>query len=214
MPERKFASTGDQTHNHQVTSPTSSPLSHTGGRKILFQLGQGHIMAVGDTHVFSGFLTPVLTQFFFPKPPTTFLTYFYRGERRKYAWKKVCLNRGSNSQPPGHESNQLTTEPHRRAKNLISMTYNFKPLQTLSYLNLWVFLIGDFFSRETDNLKFEQPWRPLKDCGKKEKMLIISMFSCKVLCPLNWQTITSTIISAKFKLSPVNAFRLNQSKIL
>ena len=30
-------------------------------------------MAVGDAHVFPGFLTPVLTQLFFPKPPTTFL---------------------------------------------------------------------------------------------------------------------------------------------
>ena len=31
-------------------------------------------MAVGDAYVFPGFLTPVLTQIFFPKPPTTFLT--------------------------------------------------------------------------------------------------------------------------------------------
>ena len=60
--------------------------------------------------VFPGFLTPVLTQLFFPKPPATFLTYFCRGERRKYAGKKVCLNRGSSSQPPGHESDTLTTE--------------------------------------------------------------------------------------------------------
>ena len=30
-PERKFASTGDRTHNHQVLSPTHSPLSHPGG---------------------------------------------------------------------------------------------------------------------------------------------------------------------------------------
>ena len=30
-PERKFASTRDQTHNHQVMSPTRSPLSHLGG---------------------------------------------------------------------------------------------------------------------------------------------------------------------------------------
>ena len=51
-------------------------------------------MAVGDAHVFPGFLTPVLTQLFFPKPPTTFLTCFCRGERRKYAGKKSCLNRG------------------------------------------------------------------------------------------------------------------------
>ena len=30
-PERKVASTGDRTHNHKVTSPTRSPLSHQGG---------------------------------------------------------------------------------------------------------------------------------------------------------------------------------------
>ena len=30
-PERKVASTGDRTHNHKVTSPTRSPLSHPGG---------------------------------------------------------------------------------------------------------------------------------------------------------------------------------------
>ena len=45
-------------------------------------------MAVGDAHVFPGFLTPVLTQLFFPKPPTTFLTCFCRGERQKYTGKK------------------------------------------------------------------------------------------------------------------------------
>ena len=52
-----------------------------------------------------------LTQLFFPKPPTTFLTWFCRGERRKYSGKIIRLNRGSNSQPPGHESDTLTTEP-------------------------------------------------------------------------------------------------------
>ena len=72
-------------------------------------------MAVGDAYVFPGFLTPVLTQLFFPKPPTTFLTCFCRGERRKYAGKKSRLNLGSNSQPPGHESDTLTTEPPGRA---------------------------------------------------------------------------------------------------
>ena len=71
-------------------------------------------MAVGDAHVFPGFLTPVLTQLFFPKPPTTFLTCFCRVERRKYAGKKVRLNRGWNSQPPGHESDTLTTVPPGR----------------------------------------------------------------------------------------------------
>ena len=32
-PESKFASTGDRTHNHQVMSPTRSPLSEPGGTK-------------------------------------------------------------------------------------------------------------------------------------------------------------------------------------
>ena len=50
-------------------------------------------MAVGDSYVFPGFLTPVQTQLFFPKPPTTFLTCFCRGERRKYTGSKSCLNR-------------------------------------------------------------------------------------------------------------------------
>ena len=69
-------------------------------------------MAVGDAYVFPGFLTPVLTQLFSPKPPTTFLTCFLnRGERRKYPGKKNCINWGLNSQPPGHESDTLTTEP-------------------------------------------------------------------------------------------------------
>ena len=64
-------------------------------------------MAVGDAHVFSGFLTPVLTLLFFPKLLSTFLTCFCRGERRKY-----IRNWGSNSQPLGLESDRLTTEPH------------------------------------------------------------------------------------------------------
>ena len=81
-------------------------------------------MAVGDAYVFPGFLSPVLTQLFFPKPPTTFLTCFCRGERRKYAGKKSRLNRGSNSQPQGHESDTLTTEPPGRGCNVEEYTEN------------------------------------------------------------------------------------------
>ena len=73
-------------------------------------------MAVSDSHMFSGFLTPVLTQLFFPKPPTAFLISFCRGEKRNYAGKKVRLNQGSNLEPPGHESDALTTEPPGRGK--------------------------------------------------------------------------------------------------
>ena len=68
-------------------------------------------MGVGNAYVFPGFLTLVLTQLLYPKPPTTFLTCFCRGERQKYAGKKGRLNPESNSQPQGHESDMLTTEP-------------------------------------------------------------------------------------------------------
>ena len=64
---------------------------------------------------------------FFPKPPTTFLTCFSRGESRKYAGKKNPLNRVSNSQPQRHESYTLTTEPSWRG-------LQFNKIGTLSYL--------------------------------------------------------------------------------
>ena len=80
-------------------------------------------MVVGDAHVFPGFLTPVLTQLFFPKPPTTFLTCFCRGERQKYAGKKVRLKQGSNAQPRGHESDTLTTEPPVQGKQMFEIAY-------------------------------------------------------------------------------------------
>ena len=73
-------------------------------------------MVVSDAYVFPGFLIPVLTQLFFPKPPTTFVTCFSRSdcERPKYPGKKSRLKQGSNSQPPGNESDTLTTKPPRR----------------------------------------------------------------------------------------------------
>ena len=77
-------------------------------------------MAVSDVTVFPGFLTLVLTQFC--KVTDFFLTsisdkrlkilMYHLYQMIKF---KVCpkrrLNRGSNSQPPGHESDILTTEP-------------------------------------------------------------------------------------------------------
>ena len=90
-------------------------------------------MAVGDAYVFPGFLTPVLTQLFFPKPPTTFLTSFCRGERQKYARKRSCLNRGSNSQPPGHEYDTLTTEPPGRGHSQIYCLKRSVVLQFIFY---------------------------------------------------------------------------------
>ena len=70
-------------------------------------------------YVFPGFLTPALTQLsLIPKPPTTFLT-FFRGERRNFAGKTVLLNWVSNSQPPGYESETLTTEPPGRVRTAV-----------------------------------------------------------------------------------------------
>ena len=65
-------------------------------------------MAVSDAHVFPGFLTPVLTQLFFPKPLFSHASAEVRGEN---TLKRSRLNRESNSLPPGHESVTLTTEP-------------------------------------------------------------------------------------------------------
>ena len=70
-------------------------------------------MVVSDAYVFPDFLTPVLTQLFFPKPPPTFLTCFCTGER------EIRFKRGSNSQPLGHESDMLTTEPSEGANNFL-----------------------------------------------------------------------------------------------
>ena len=76
----------------------------------------GHIMAVGDAHVFPGFSHTSTNTTFFPKPPTTFLTCFNRDERRKYAVKKIHLNQVPNSQLRGHEFDTLTTEPPERGR--------------------------------------------------------------------------------------------------
>ena len=71
-------------------------------------------MAVGEAHVFPGFLTPVLIQLFFPRPPDYFSHMPLQRGEAKITGKKVRLDRGSNSQLQGHESDTLTTEPPRR----------------------------------------------------------------------------------------------------
>ena len=102
-------------------------------------------MAVGDEYVFPGFLTPVLTQLFFPKPLNTFLTCFCRGERRKYARKKSRLNRGSNSQPQGHESDMLTTASPGRGERSKEWLVNTGPdldLHRYQGLKIYLFVYG------------------------------------------------------------------------
>ena len=116
--------------------------------------------------MFPCFLTPVLTQLFFQKQPATFLTCFCRGERRKYTWKKSHLNWESNSQPPGHESDTLTTEPPgwgERARLFI-------PYQTKNkkkYVQGQSFFFSLFFQIYSDAEIFF--WTSLKECGKKRE---------------------------------------------
>ena len=78
-------------------------------------------MAISDAHVFLGFLTPVLTKISFQSHRLLFshASADVRGENTPE--KKFCLNRVLNSQPPGHESNTLTTEPPGRATIMITM---------------------------------------------------------------------------------------------
>ena len=108
-------------------------------------------MAVGDAYVFPVFLTPVLTELFFQKPPTTFPTCFCRGERKKYAEEKVLLNRGSNSQPPSHESDTLTNEPTGRGvenKGSVEGLVNMEPcVAFLFQLSIPLYLMIDSFSQ-------------------------------------------------------------------
>ena len=54
-PERKFASTGYQIHNHQVMSPTRSLLSHPGGRKSFVKCVDS-IVRKGENAGFQHFL--------------------------------------------------------------------------------------------------------------------------------------------------------------
>ena len=71
-------------------------------------------MVVGDTHVFPGFLTPVLTQIFFQNHKLLFSHASGEvggGNTPESAGKKFNPNWVSNSQSPGRESDTPTTEP-------------------------------------------------------------------------------------------------------
>ena len=69
-------------------------------------------MAVSDAHVFPGFLTPVLTQISFQSHRLLFS--HDSAELRRKNTPEWNFNRVSDSQPPGHESDTLTTEPRWR----------------------------------------------------------------------------------------------------
>ena len=77
-------------------------------------------MALSDIHVFHCFLTLVPTQLSFQSHQ---LLSSHASEVRGESMpkKKFCLNQVLNSLPLGHESDTLTTEPPRWAKELCSI---------------------------------------------------------------------------------------------
>ena len=111
---------------------------------------------------------------FFPKPPTGFLTCFIRGQRQKYARKEVHINRVWNSQPPGHESDTLTTEPPRRRNMCLKIRKTFCEKQKCWFSSLFPQNVISSKLKESadDNFKFDQNGRKLskqveKHCGKR-----------------------------------------------
>ena len=74
-------------------------------------------MAVGDAHVFPGFLTRVPTQVSFQKHRQLFshASAEVRGENTPE--RKFALTGDRTHKPPGHESDTLTTEPPGRGDN-------------------------------------------------------------------------------------------------
>ena len=141
-------------------------------------------MAVSDTHVFPGFLTPVLTLLFFSKPPTTFL----RGERQKKAGKKSCLNRGSNSQPPGHEFDMLTTEPPGRG------------IESSVWRSDWKFCVVWSFAYSTKQSRYISISVVFTEPASGEQNIVVTMTvwcMCVHLCKCLFEfvlTLTSTIV--------------------
>ena len=89
-------------------------------------------MAVGDAHVFPGFLTPVLTQLFFPRPPTTFLTCFCTGERRNYAGKKVA---STGDRTHNHQVMSPTRSPLRHPSGGLFSLNTLNKLPKLKFQN-------------------------------------------------------------------------------
>ena len=98
-------------------------------------------MAVGDAYVFPRFLTPVLTQLFFPKPQTTFLTCLCTGERRNTPERKVTStgDRTHNYQvmsptrsPLSHPGRAKTIRLYTCTQKTESDIYGFKPALSVS----------------------------------------------------------------------------------
>ena len=75
-------------------------------------------MAVGDAHVFPGFLTPVLTQIYFQSHRLLF-SHASAEARGQHTPERNFANQVSNSQPPDDGADTLTTEPPGRDELIV-----------------------------------------------------------------------------------------------
>ena len=92
-PERKVASTWDRTHNHQVMSPTRSPLSHPGGIKN--EKGETEVKEIKLTHIIRfidsfKFMATSLDKLVnnLPKDDFINLSLYYSGDKFKLLTRK------------------------------------------------------------------------------------------------------------------------------
>ena len=112
----------------------------------------------------------------------------------KIQGKEVCLNRVSNSLPPGHESDMITTEPSR----LASVLSKLKELTMVAQM--------------TEFVLDRKKWN--KTLWAKEKMLVTSIFSFSHYV-FNWTfflgLININILWVKMKLwNKLSQFTLSQ----
>ena len=122
-------------------------------------------MAVGDAHVFPGFLTPVLTQLSFQSHR---LLFSHASAEVRYAGKKVCLNRVSNSQPPGHESDTARRSPltHpgdlkyvlRRVENIVGKGENAGYQHFLSFPQCFQMGFGESHCTQAKSNSCQESW--------------------------------------------------------
>ena len=107
------------------------------------------IMAVTDVSMcFLAFLTPLLSQVFFPESLTTILT-CNREERQRMAGKKVCRQRVSNPQPSGQIGYLLSipVEPWSKKK---------KKKENTGYRDVYSpTILKNFFCQFSNICKFE-----------------------------------------------------------
>ena len=100
-------------------------------------------MAVGDPHVFHGFLTPVLTQISIQSHLLPFSHASPEVREEKTPKRKFASPRVLNSKKPGYESDTLTTEPPgwgRVAQWVTYLTHNLGALGSILSCNKLYFV--------------------------------------------------------------------------